>query len=85
MSSKNQLGVLAVQRAVANASPSFWRDLIVVGRAGDSLQAISLDGTRYALQTSARAEAGEPIAIHPIAEILAIGSELLAVRVSPAG
>ncbi len=81
MTNRNQLGVLAVQRAVANASPSFWRDLIVIGRSGEALLAADLEGTRYRLLTPAPAEVGEPVAMHPIAEILSVGAEQFPARV----
>lgn len=82
MANSNQLEVLAVQRAVAKASPSFWRDLIVLARSDDGLLAVDLEGVGYRLRTPAAAEVGEPVALHPIAEILSVGAQHFPARTS---
>lgn len=84
MANTDRLGVLPVQRAVAQASPSFWQDLIVTARSADQVEAVALDGARYRLVTSAEPQIGEPIAVHSIAELLARGGELSTARMSAA-
>jgi hypothetical protein len=77
---RNELGVLPVQRAVATASPSFWRDLLVVAFADGRIDAIGLDGARLSFRSSASLQIGDPIAVHPIAEILAVGAQQFPTR-----
>jgi len=73
--------VLPIQSAVAHASPSAWRDGIVSARDGDALTVVLLDGSMRALSTSAAPATGEPVAVHPVAEVLAVGSAWYSARV----
>lgn len=73
--------VLPIQRAVATASPSAWRDALVVSRAGDALTVAMLDGRVRTLSTLAPAATGEPVAVHPVAEVVAVGDAWYSARV----
>jgi hypothetical protein len=66
--------VLPIQHAVANASPSAWRDAIVTAIGPQHIELSSLDGQSVFLWSSAPVLAGEPVAYHPVAELLAAGS-----------
>jgi hypothetical protein len=77
---RNELDVLPVQRAVATASPSFWRDLLVVACSEGRIDAIDLDGALLTFRTPAALTVGEPIAMHPIAEIVAVGAQHFSAR-----
>lgn len=77
---RNELDVLPVQRAVATASPSFWRDLLVVASSDGRIDAIGFDGARLSFRTSAPLSVGEPIAVHPIAEVVALGTQQYSAR-----
>ncbi len=70
------VGVLPIQLAVASASPSSWEDAIVVdaGTGWVEIVAVANDQHRV-LVTTARAEFGEPVAVHPIAELISVGVE----------
>ncbi len=72
--------VLPIQTIVANASPSAWRDGIVVAREQDALTVVLLDGGARVLSTSATPQIGEPVAVHPVAEVLAVGSAWFSAR-----
>ena len=78
------VGVLPIQIAVANASPSAWQDLIVIAVGDGWIEAVSIhdDSTRL-LATTARLAVGEPISTHPVAELLSIGAERHSGRVLP--
>lgn len=73
--------VLPIQRTMAGATPSAWRDGLVLdvtpaaGRAGCDAQVsvAFLDGSVARLRvmgTAVELVAGEPVAYHPVAEIL---------------
>ena len=73
--------LLAAQRSVAAAAPSFWRDGIVVGADSSGLTVALLDGALIRLWNhSVAVEAGSPVSWHPIAEALAANGELHSVR-----
>lgn len=73
--------LLAAQRTVAAASPSFWRDGIVVSADTSGLTIALLDGALIRLWNHAvAAEAGSPVSWHPVAEALAANGELHSVR-----
>lgn len=72
--------VLAIQRAVACASPSAWRDLVAVDGAGGLVTLTSLDGAEIVVVTDAEPAPGEPVAFHPVADVLAIGARWFAAR-----
>jgi len=73
-------GVLPIQEAVASASPSAWRDGLVASRDQAVVTVVLLDGTVHTLATSAAPEPGEPVAVHPVAEVLAVGGSWFAAR-----
>jgi len=70
---RTRTDVLAIQAIVANASPSAWRDGLVVSRQRDELTVALLDGQLVALSTLAAPEVGEPVAVHPVAGVIALG------------
>lgn len=72
--------VLPMQRAVATAWPSAWIDGLVTGMDLGGLTLLTLDGTVVALDTRALLGAGEPVAFHPVAEVIAVGGELVRAR-----
>lgn len=75
--------VLAIQRVMAGATPSAWRDGIVAEVDGESVVIAFLDGAIARLQIighSAETATGEPVAFHPVAEILSAGGELTTAR-----
>lgn len=74
-------GVLAIQRCMAQASPHSWRDGIVVAAEEGSVEIALLEGGALLLRTSgAGVEVGEPVAYHPVAEILATGGATVTAR-----
>ncbi len=81
MSGRAGHSLLAAQRSVAAAAPSFWRDGIVVSSDPRGLTIALLDGSLIRLWNHAvSVEAGAPVAWHPIAEALAADGELHSVR-----
>lgn len=80
MPNRTPTDVLPIQRAVATASPSAWRDALVVSRAGDALTVALLDGHVRTLSTLAPASPGEPVAVHPVAEVVAVGDAWYSAR-----
>lgn len=80
MPNRTPADVLPIQRAVATASPSAWRDALVVSRAGDALTVALLDGRVWTLSTLAAAPPGEPVAVHPVAEVVAVGGTWYSAR-----
>ncbi|MFD1507499.1 nuclease [Georgenia yuyongxinii] len=72
--------VLPIQEVVANASPSAWRDGLVVSQQPGALTIALLDGSEGTLMTGATPEVGEPVAVHPVAEVVAVGSTWYAAR-----
>jgi len=78
-------GVLAIQRCMAQASPRSWRDGIVVHLADGTLELALLDGTTVRLHVigpELALTAGEPVAWHPVAEILSAGQEAATARIA---
>lgn len=75
-----RVDVLPIQAAVATASPSAWRDGLVVARAPGTLTVAHLDGSTSLLTTRAAPDPGEPVAVHPVAEVVAIGGVWYAAR-----
>ena len=73
MSKRTRMGLLAIQEAVASASPSAWRDAIVTAIDDGELEISRLDGAVVRIWSTASVELGEPVAIHPVAEVLAVG------------
>lgn len=75
-----RIDVLPIQAAVATASPSAWRDGLVVSRSPGTVTVAHLDGGTSVLTTRAAPELGEPVAVHPVAEVVAIGGAWYAAR-----
>ena len=67
--------ILAIQRVMACASPSGWRDALVLSVAGGSVELATLAGEIVRVSTAAPLAAGDPIAYHPVAEVLALGTD----------
>lgn len=80
MSDNTTTRILAIQRVVACASPSGWRDAFVVAVEDSSVELVTFDGATVRLATDAPLTAGEPVAYHPVAEVIALGSEWYAAR-----
>jgi hypothetical protein len=65
--------VLPIQRAMASATPSSWRDALVVHAGTTDVQVAFLDGSIARLRVvgpTVELGAGDPVAYHPVAEIL---------------
>ena len=65
--------VLPIQQAMAGATPSAWRDGLVLEASGAEVAIAHLDGSVSRLRVVGPAVelvAGEPVAYHPVAEIL---------------
>ena len=77
-------GVLAIQHAVANASPGAWRDAIVT-RADEGILLSCLSGAQLLVASNASVTVGEPVAYHPVAEVLAIGARRYPARLLARG
>lgn len=67
--------ILAIQRVMACASPSAWRDAVVVSAADGVVELVTLAGEALRVTSSAPVAAGDPVALHPVAEVLALGTE----------
>jgi len=65
--------VLPIQRTMAGATPSAWRDGLVVATDDSTATVAFLDGSTARLRVLGPAVAlvgGEPVAYHPVAELL---------------
>ncbi|MGY2897613.1 hypothetical protein ACVKXF_000225 [Curtobacterium sp. PvP017] len=75
--------ILPIQRVMANAAPGAWRDGIVVEtRTADAVVAF-LDGGVTQLRVAsddAFLSVGDPVAHHPVAEILSAGGRQTTAR-----
>ncbi len=80
MSDNTTTRILAIQRVVACASPSGWRDALVTSVADGSVEIATLAGVYLRVTTEAPLTVGEPIAYHPVAEVLARGDDWYAAR-----
>ena len=80
MTNRSELGVLAIQHVVADASPGAWRDAIVVACMPGSLHLATIDGESLVLASAAEVALGEPVAFHPVAEILSAHGERVRAR-----
>jgi hypothetical protein len=67
--------ILAIQRVMACASPSGWRDAIIVSAVAGVVELATLSGETHRVTSFAPVAAGEPVALHPVAEVLAVGEE----------
>ena len=77
--------ILPIQRLMATAAPAAWRDGIVVEtRAADAV-VLFLDGSITQLRVADAdgvLSVGEPVAHHPVAEILSAGGRQTTARVA---
>jgi hypothetical protein len=80
MSDNTTTRILAIQRVVACASPSGWRDAFVVSVAADVVELTTFAGTLERVTTDAPVAVGEPVAYHPVAEVIALGPEWYSAR-----
>lgn len=75
--------VLPIQRAMAEANPLAWRDGLVLAALEGVVSVAFLDGTTARLRVVGPAVglvAGEPVAYHPVAELLAAGASRTTAR-----
>ncbi|WP_150308635.1 nuclease [Planctomonas psychrotolerans] len=79
----SSVGLLPIQRAVAGASPGAWCDGLVSAVRHGVVDVILLDGSLLRLTGSAVVSPGEPVAAHPVAEILAVGTSWYSARPIP--
>ncbi len=87
MSSRIISTVFPIQRVMARANASAWEDGVVAEATGNTLVIADLDGAITKLRVVGPAVglvAGEPVAYHPVAEILHIGHAQLTARVTAA-
>lgn len=82
MPQHTRVDVLPIQEVVASASPSAWRDGLVVEQGDAQVTIALLDGELHALTTRATPQPGEPVAVHPVAGLLAVGGVWYAARPS---
>lgn len=75
-----RIDVLPIQEVVASASPSAWRDGLVQDQGDAQVTVVLLDGEVRVLTTRATPQPGEPVAVHPVAELLAVGGVWYAAR-----
>jgi hypothetical protein len=80
MSDNTTTRILAIQRVVACASPSGWRDAFVVAVADGVVELTTFAGTLERVITDAPVAVGEPVAYHPVAEVIALGQEWYSAR-----
>ena len=80
MQNRTRIDVLPIQEIVATASPSAWRDGLAAARHGDVLTVVLLDGRELELSTLASPAPGEPVAVHPVAEVVAVGGAWYSAR-----
>lgn len=83
MPNPTRIDLLPIQAAVATASPSAWRDGLVESVDRAQVRVVLLDGQVRVVTTQATPRPGEPVALHPIAEVLAIGGVWYAARPDP--
>ncbi len=76
--------VLAIQRCMAEANPLAWRDAFVVEIADTWVGIALLDVASEVLRVvgpQVDLAVGEPVAYHPVAEILAVGGRWTTARI----
>ena len=73
MSNRPRTDVLPIQEVVATASPSAWRDGLVTCIGPGTVTVTLLDGEVRVLGTRAAPAVGEPVGVHPVADIVALG------------
>ena len=80
MPNRSRIDLLPIQEVVATASPSAWRDGVVASRDRHSITVVLLDGQTCVLTTQAAPALGEPVAVHPVAGVLALGATWYSAR-----
>jgi hypothetical protein len=75
-----RINLLPIQEAVATASPSAWRDGLVAAQEPGTITVVLLDGNVTQLATSATPATGEPVAVHLVAEVVALGGAWYSAR-----
>ena len=80
MPNRTRIDLLPIQEAVAAASPSAWRDGLVVAQEAGAITVALLDGQVAELATRAAPALGEPVAVHLVAEVVALGGAWYAAR-----
>ncbi len=83
MSRTTPTTILPIQRAMCGANPRAWRDGIVTAVHGSEATVVLLDGGVVRLRV-AHAEVvavGDPVAHHPVAEVLSAGGRATTARV----
>lgn len=65
--------ILPIQRVVACSSPSAWQDGVVTAVHDGVVEITALSGVEIRLRTAVAPAPGEPVAFHPVAEVLAVG------------
>lgn len=80
MPNRTRIDLLPIQEAVATASPSDWRDGLVTSREPGTITVALLDGGTTVLATRAAPATGEPVAVHLVAEVVALGGAWYAAR-----
>jgi hypothetical protein len=80
MSDRTTTGILAIQRAIVSASPSGWRDGIVISAGDGIVEIATLSGENRTVVTDASVNVGDPVALHPVGEVLAAGPDWYSAR-----
>ena len=80
MPNRTRIDLLPIQEAVATASPGAWRDGVVTSREPGTITVALLDGGATVLATRAPSEPGEPVAVHLVAEVVALGGAWYSAR-----
>ncbi|GAA2719164.1 nuclease [Cellulomonas aerilata] len=83
MSQRPLFDVLPIQAAVATASPSAWRDGLVAASDRGTTTVALLDGGLQTFATRAAPAVGEPVAVHPVAELVAAAGAWYSARPVP--
>ena len=80
MPNRTRIDLLPIQEAVATASPSAWRDGLVSSHRPGTLTVELLDGHVAVLATTAAPAIGEPVAVHLVAGVVALGGAWYSAR-----
>jgi hypothetical protein len=80
VSNRPRIDVLPIQEVVAGASPRAWRDGLVASATPGTVAVALLDGALVTLATRAAPAPGEPVAVHPVAEVVAVGGAWYSAR-----
>jgi hypothetical protein len=83
VSHRPRTDVLPIQQVVATASPSAWRDGLVASQAPGAVTVALLDGALLTLATRVTPASGDPVAVHPVADLLAAGGAWYSARPVP--